>query len=165
MRRQLSVIPAAQPDGPAGGTLAFNGLDGLLGFRLRLAQNAMHRDFLNSLADIQITQRQTGALWLIGANPGVSQAELADALLMDRATMVAVLDRLEADGRILRARSASDRRRHELHLTPRGVKALAAARREIARHEKRFVRRLDPGDLETLLTCLDRIAAAGRDGG
>jgi DNA-binding MarR family transcriptional regulator len=147
-----------------GASLAFDGLDRLLGFSLRIAHGVMHRDFIASLAEVQISQRQTGALWLIAANPGVSQADLADALIMDRATMVTVLDRLESDGRILRTRSTSDRRRHELRLTPKGVKTLAAAKREIARHEKRFAQRLDPGDLAALLACLSTIIATGRGG-
>ena len=56
--------------------LDFDGLDELLGFRVRVAHVAMYRDFNASLADLQITQRHTAMLWLIGANPGLSQAEV-----------------------------------------------------------------------------------------
>ncbi len=148
---------SGQPES-AGTVLVFDGLDCLLGFRLRMAQNAMNRDFLAALSSLRISQPQTGALWLIGANPGVSQAGLADALQMDRATMVGVIDRLEAEGRVIRVRAAGDRRRHELHLTPRGVKALAAARRAIARHEKAMIAGVPPDELEAMMAALGRIA-------
>src|SRR5690606_22605235 len=108
MKTPIRISPAAQA---AGTHLRFDGLDGLLGFRLRIAHGAMHRDFISSLASLQISQRQTGVMWLVGANPGVSQTELADALSTDPATMVALIDRLEQDGRLIRTRSEQDRRR------------------------------------------------------
>ena len=53
--------------------LMFAELDGLLGYRLRRAQGAMHRDFMAAVADLELTQKQAATLWLIQANPGVSQ--------------------------------------------------------------------------------------------
>ena len=83
----------------------FAELDGLLGYQLRRAQGAMHRDFMAAVADFGLTQKQAAALWLIQANAGVSQAEVAAALGMDRATMMAVTDRLEDRGFVIRKRS------------------------------------------------------------
>lgn len=156
MKAQASQSVAREDEG-----LAFDGLDGLLGFRLRVAHGAMNRDFIASLASIDISQRQTGALWLVGANPGVSQTDLAEALSTDPATMVALIDRLEADGRMIRTRSAQDRRRVALHLTPKGAKALAAAKRAIARHERKFEEMLGAKDFATLMQCLAKISAMG----
>ena len=64
--------------------LMFEELDGLLGYRLRRAQGAMHRDFMDTIADLELTQKQTACLWLINANPGVAQVSVAGALGMDR---------------------------------------------------------------------------------
>ena len=75
--------------------LIFEDLDGLLGYRLRRAQGAMHRDFMAAVAELELTQKQTATLWLINANPGVSQVSVAAALGMDRATMMSITDRLE----------------------------------------------------------------------
>src|SRR5690242_12539282 len=98
--------------------LMFAELDGLLGYLLRRAQGAMHRDFMAAVADFGLTQKQAATLWLIQANGGVSQAEVAAALGMDRATMMAVIDRLEDRGFVIRQRSSTDRRRQDLYLTP-----------------------------------------------
>ena len=119
----------------------FEELDGLLGYRLRRAQGAMHRDFMAAVAELELTQKQAATLWLIQANPGVSQVEVAAALGMDRATMMAITDRLEERGFVIRKRSTVDRRRQELYLTPAGQSTLAKvqdadrrARAEIPRH-------------------------------
>ena len=48
--------------------LMFAELDGLLGYLLRRAQGAMHRDFMAAVADFELTQKQAATLWLIHAN-------------------------------------------------------------------------------------------------
>src|SRR5689334_15056034 len=110
----------------------------LLGFHLRLAHVAMYRDFAEALSKLDLTQKQCATLHLIGANPGVSQVDLAGTLGTDRATMMAVIDRLEQRGYIQRQRSTGDRRRQELKLTRDGTSTLNRAMRAITEHERNF---------------------------
>ena len=49
--------------------LMFEELDGLLGYRLRRAQGAMHRDFMAAVASLDLTQKQAATLWLITVTP------------------------------------------------------------------------------------------------
>jgi DNA-binding MarR family transcriptional regulator len=140
-----------------GPELTFQELDGLLGYRLRRAQGAMHRDYMAAVADLNLTQKQTAALWLIGANPGVSQVTVAAALGMDRATMMAVVDKLQDRGLTLRKRSKMDRRRQELLLTVTGQRMLKTVKARIAEHEARFTARFKPAELAALLGALQRI--------
>jgi DNA-binding MarR family transcriptional regulator len=132
-------------------------LPSLLGFHLRLAHVAMYRDFTEALAGLELTQKQGAVLQLIAANPGVSQADLAATLGSDRATMMALVDRLEERGFVARQRSAQDRRRQELSLTERGRSVLADAMRAIAAHERRFTTRFSPAELKALIEALSRI--------
>ena len=90
----------------------------------------MHRDFMAAVAGLELTQKQTATLWLIQANPGVSQVSVAAALGMDRATMMSITDRLEERGFVIRKRSTVDRRRQELYLTPPARARCARSRRE-----------------------------------
>jgi len=152
----------APVDGPQRAPLAFDGLDDLLGFRARMAHVAMYRDFNVALTELGVSQRQTAILWLIGANPGASQAELGAALGMDSATMVGVIDRLENEGRVIRKLSQADRRRRELHLTPAGVKLLQQVKATVTRQDQRFKAQFSAPDLEILLDGLRRIADSGR---
>jgi DNA-binding MarR family transcriptional regulator len=76
---------------------------------------------------------------------------------MDRATMMALVDRLEARGLVVRRRSRSDRRRQELYLTPRGQTVLKAAKAKIGEHERRIKRRFSDAELEALCAALRRL--------
>ena len=138
-------------------TLSLGRLDGLLGFHLRMASAAIARDFAVAMEEIRLTQKQVAVLELIDANPQVSQIDLAGRLGMDRATMMALVDRLEHRGLLVRMASGRDRRRQELSLTTEGGALLRDARRRIAAHERRFLGRLGPAKAERLMALLREI--------
>jgi DNA-binding MarR family transcriptional regulator len=140
--------------------LTFEELDGLLGYRLRRAQGAMHRHFMAAVASLDLTQKQAATLWLINGNPGVAQVSVAAALGMDRATMMSIVDRLEERGLVIRKRSSTDRRRQELYLTPAGQNTLRKAKARIAKHEERFKMLFTPAELEALLAALKKLQDA-----
>jgi DNA-binding MarR family transcriptional regulator len=135
--------------------LAPGALHGLLGYRLRLAQQAVFRDFAASVPGL--SPGRVGLLIYIDANPGVTQSRLAEAAERDRSTMVGVLDQLESRGLVERRRG-KDRRTNGLWLTRAGRTLLLRALRGIARHEKRIAARLSAGDRRHLLELLGRIS-------
>lgn len=141
--------------------ITFGELGDLLGYRLRRAQMAMHRDFMASIADLGMTQKQTAILWLVSNNPGVSQAAVAGALAMDRPSMMALTDRLQERGLLSRARSATDRRRQELQLTPAGKRMLNKLKTRIATHERRVRALFTEGELRSLLAALRKFQELG----
>jgi DNA-binding MarR family transcriptional regulator len=159
MARQNSpaddTLEAVDGDG-----LVFEQLDGLLGYRLRRAQGAMHRDFMAVVASLDLTQKQAATLWLINGNPGVAQVSVAAALGMDRATMMSIVDRLDERGLVIRKRSTLDRRRQELYLTPAGTNILRKAKARIAKHEERFKSLFTATELEALLAALQKLQDA-----
>lgn len=152
----VKSIRASRPDDD-GMELNLGGLGDQLGFHLRLASAAMHRDFLAVLADQDVTPKQVSLLWLIEANPGVSQISIAQALDMDRATTMAIIDRLEARGLALRRRSTIDRRRQELYLTEQGLIFLARAKALSDAHDRRFTDRLTPEEQRVLRSALSKL--------
>ena len=131
-------------------------LPDLIGYRLRLAQQAVFRDFATSVPGL--SPGRVGMLLLIEANPGVTQSRLAHAVNRDRSTMVGVLDQLEAKSLIERRRGA-DRRTNGVWLTRAGRTALARAKRAIAIHERRVAAKLSPIERAQLLKLLARVAA------
>jgi DNA-binding MarR family transcriptional regulator len=126
----------------------------LLGYRLRLAQQAVFRDFAASVHGL--SPGRVGLLITIEANPGITQSRLAESASRDRSTMVGVLDQLEARGLIERRRG-SDRRTNGLWLTRAGRALLGRALREIARHERRIAARLTAAERRQLLALLGKI--------
>lgn len=146
-----------QPEGLDELTPLTEELEGFLGYRLRRANAAMHRHFIAAVADLGITQKQAALLWLINSNPGAAQVSAADALGMDRATMMGIVDRLDERGLLIRKQSSADRRRQELYLTPAGQKLLREAKARVARHEERFTSLFTASELEFLLEALRKL--------
>ena len=156
MRRKSNARAKNGLSEPEGPKLLFEELDVLLGYHMRRAQGAMHRDYMASVASLNLTQKQTATLWLVHANPGISQVSIAAALGMDRATMMSVTDCLEDRELLVRKRSSVDRRCKELHLTPAGQNILRKAKTRIAEHEARFKALFTPTELARLLAALQK---------
>ena len=156
MSRNSKAMNEGQPQAEDDSKLSFEELDGLLGYRMRRAQGAMHRDYMAAVAGLDLTQKQTATLWLIHGNPGVSQVSVAATLGMDRATMMALVDRLEERSFVLRKKSKADRRRQELYATPAGQSMLRKVRARIAKHEARFKALFTADELNALLSALKR---------
>lgn len=130
-------------------------LPGLLGYRLRLAQQAVFRDFAASITEV--SPGRAGMLLLIDANPGVTQGRLARAVRLERSTMVGVVDALEARGLIERRRG-EDRRTNGLWLTRAGRALVARLKRGIEVHERRVAARLTAAERRQLLSLLEKLA-------
>ncbi|HMU16631.1 MAG TPA: MarR family transcriptional regulator, partial [Thauera aminoaromatica] len=64
--------------------ITFGMLPELIGYRLRIAQIGIFRDFCTSMDEAEITPTLFGVLVLIDANPGMKQTQLADAIQLDR---------------------------------------------------------------------------------
>jgi len=117
-------------------------LNGHLGYFLRRAQISVFQDFIRTLKRIEISPAQYSVLTVIGANQGLSQAELAATLGIERAGLARLLHRLEGRGLIQRLPASGDGRRHALQLTPRGRTVLARAKALAARHEEKLITKL-----------------------
>jgi len=134
--------------------VALGVLDDHLGYFVRRFQIAIFQDFIRTLAPVDIRPAQYSVLVTIGANPGLSQADLADTLGIERARLVRLLDRLERRGLTERRASAADRRSHALHLTAEGERILAKAKALAGRHEARLTEKLGVAKRRLLLAAL-----------
>ncbi len=130
-------------------------LPNLLGYRLWRAQQAVFRDFAQTIPEL--SPGRVGILLLIDANPGVTQSRLAQAVSLDRSTMVGVIDALESRGLVERRRG-KDRRTNGLWLTPSGRVLLARIKRRIQQHERRVAARLTAAERSQLLELLNKLS-------
>ena len=133
------------------------GLNGIVGFHIRLAHGAVYRHFTETFADLDLTQKQVSALWLVSDRPGISQIDLGGRLRMDRATTMTIVNRLQERAYLRRERSESDGRKQALYLTERGGAALAEAKRCIGEHEAWLKSRFTTQETEKLVEMLARI--------
>jgi len=129
-------------------------LSGLLGYRLRVAQQTVFRDFARSIPEA--SPGRVGILLLIDANPGVTQSRLAQAVGIDRSTMVGVLHALQAR-ELIERRRGEDRRTNGLWLTRTGRALVASLKQRIRIHERRVASRLSAAERVQLLALLEKL--------
>jgi DNA-binding MarR family transcriptional regulator len=133
------------------------GLDSIVGFHIRLAQGAVYRHFTETFSDLDLTQKQVSVLWLIDDHADIAQADIGRLLQMDRATVMAIVNRLQKRGFVERGDAKADRRRQSLHLTDAGHEALVSARACILDHEQWLKSRFSLAEVAMLVELLRRI--------
>ena len=129
----------------------------ILGFHIRLAYGAVYRHFMETFSHLDLTQKQVSVLWLVDDHPGIAQTDLAQRLRMDRATVMAIVNRLQARNYVVRGKSAQDGRKQTLDLLPEGVLALADAKKAIRSHERWLKSRFADKEISKLIEMLARI--------
>jgi DNA-binding MarR family transcriptional regulator len=107
----------------------------VLGLYLHVAYHAVMASFATIVGGDGVTPAIIGAVTLVAEHPGISQAELARLIGLERATVGTTVARALAAGLIRRDDAHDDARRYVLSLTPRGQKMLSALRDRVARHE------------------------------
>ena len=137
-------------------------LPSLLGYRLRLAQRAVFDDFQASMGQANISPGLFGVLVIIESNPGLKQTELARAAMLDRSSVVPVLDKLEARGLVARRPPPDDRRVKGLWLTADGSALLRRLKRRVLAHEQRLTEALTDRERSQLFDLLERLTGSGQ---
>ena len=142
---------------PVAGDEDIGEIRNIVGFHIRLAHGATYRHFTETFADLDLTQKQVSVLWLVDDHPDISQTDLAQRMRMDRATTMAIVNRLEGKNYLVRGKSPSDGRKQTLNLTDRGRNALVVAKDAIMAHERWLKSRFSDREVETLIELLTRI--------
>lgn len=146
------AVPAAT-DGAAG----IGALADVLGLHIRLAHGASLRHFAETFGELDLTQKQVSVLWLVNDHPGIAQTDLAQRLQMDRATTMAIVNRLQARCFLRRAPSPADGRKQALFLEGTGEQVLVRAKQAVAEHEAWLRGRFTQREANQLLEMLARI--------
>ncbi len=107
--------------------------------------------------------RQFVALSFLSEHDGVSQQALAETLCIDANNVVLLLNELETAGHVERRRDPDDRRRHLVHVTPDGRRAIERAERGQESVEHEVLAALTPGERATLRELLARALADASD--
>jgi len=153
----MPALNVIENDPVLGGDEDIGAIDDILGFHIRLAHGAVYRHFMETFADLGLTQKQVSVLWLVDDHPEIAQADIGRRLQIDRATVMAIVNRLQKRGFIERGASKSDKRRQTLHLTQAGHEALVGARACILAHEDWLKSRFSASEVKTLVKLLKRI--------
>ena len=139
--------------------LSLGVLDGHLGYFLRRVQVWVFQDFIKTLATIDLRPAQYSVLAVIGANRGLSQADVAQLLGIERARLVRLLHRLEKRGLTQRLASPNDRRSHALQLTAAGQALLKRGKALAAVHEANLMQRFGAANHARMMDSLREFEA------
>jgi DNA-binding MarR family transcriptional regulator len=127
-----------------------------LGLLMRRAHDRAASALAEAVRPLGLELRHFAVLIALNARGAMSQSNLVTATGSDRASMVRVVDDLEAKGLVARRPLPGDRRVHLVELTPRGLEVFDAAHvsaRPVADH---LVAHLRPGEADQLLDLLNR---------
>jgi DNA-binding MarR family transcriptional regulator len=112
-----------------------------------------------ALKPFGIDSRELGVLIVIDSYEPASQQQVAERIGVDRTTMVAMLDALEAKGLLSRRPDAEDRRRNVVELTPVGHDILGRATTASDTAEAQLLAPLSPEEAAQLRELLGRVVA------
>jgi len=95
---------------------------------------------------------------LEGAEHGLRMNELASRILLSRSGLTRVIDKMEEAGLVHRERPTDNRRVVLVHITPKGLETLAAARTVHRRGiQEHFAQHIERRELQALAHTLERI--------
>jgi DNA-binding MarR family transcriptional regulator len=127
-----------------------------IGYLLKHAQARFQRIQLDALSPLGLNGRMLAVLVEAASAPGPQQ-RIGERLGVDRTTMVALIDGLEAAGFVERRNDPSDRRGRIVHLTLVGERALADGLKASQRVEAEFLKPLQGSQQEQFRAMLGRL--------
>lgn len=126
-------------------------------FNFRMFDVRMMRAIGDRLAALGQTPAAVTALLVLESNPGISQGQLADALLVRRPNMTKLVNRLETDGLVARRAAPDDRRRIAIAPTSAGRQLAARALGVLRDHDALVLSVLAPAEQAMFLDFVRRM--------
>lgn len=133
------------------------------GFLIRRLHQIHLSFFYEETGSLGITPVQMGVLVAIIKGPGRDQSSIAEEIGADRATLAAVLTRLEANGLIRRTICKQDQRQKLLYLTAKGQRLANRVQTPIIRANERTLAPLRPAERALFLKFLSTLIDGGND--
>lgn len=113
-------------------------LESTIGYSIRRAQLAVFHHIYETFGDRSLTLVDFSVMAVTADNPGISQAELAKALAVERPRIVPILNKLEMMGLAMRLVGDEDKRSRRISLSDKGRRKLTQLKRSFRRHEEQL---------------------------
>lgn len=92
-----------------------------------------------------------------GNEGGLSQAQLSDMMLVNRANITTLIDRMEKAKLVIRTNAAADRRSNIIKMTARGRKLFTAVEPIYAKQVREIMSRLGETEQKRLISALEKV--------
>ena len=121
-------------------------LSGSLAWLLAAVSHDINSVVSCQLRELGLTFRSYAVLICARERGNATQVDLARAVGLDKTTMVATIDLLEAEGLVERRASERDRRARTIHVTAQGARRAQLAHKLVSEAEAQIIDALDDGD-------------------
>lgn len=120
------------------------------GYTLSKISQKMNTEFTKKLAEYNIDSRDYGALSIVYNTSKLSQRQIGEKMVVDRTTMVQLIDSLEKKELITRESNPNDRRQNLIVLTDIGKVIVEKMWVKLEQVEKEIIQSLSPLQKEIL---------------
>lgn len=136
-------------------------LNGMPGHLIRRLHQISSQIFQHQIHDAgyDVTSVQFSAMVALHTNPGIEQAQIANMISYDRATIGGVIDRLEQKGYVLRTISTKDRRAREVRLSDEGVRIYDLICPVVTSLQTEILENLTKNEQEHLITLIQKVVS------
>lgn len=128
-----------------------------IGYLLKHVQARFQSIQQEALAPLELNGRLLAVLIVADEHALELQQRIGERLGVDRTTMVALIDSLEAAGFVERRSDPKDRRSRLVHVTSKGRAAISEGLEASALVERRFLSSLSPSEQRVFRTMLARL--------
>jgi DNA-binding MarR family transcriptional regulator len=128
-----------------------------IGYLFRYGYRAFARAISIELQPFEISSGQWSVLRVLWETEGLSQVELAENMRVEKASLTGMLEVMEKRGLISRTRNTEDRRKVNIHLTPRARALKERLLPYRAKINRKATRGMTPEEVETLLRLLTQV--------
>ncbi len=129
-----------------------------LGFFILRASRKLSHDWTSHWHEKQHRPLFYCAFALIGANPGISPANLARFLVLDKSRASDLIDTLESESSIVRQKNSTDHRRLGIYLTQEGMNRLASLVVEMKQEDERLHKLFNDEERRQFIAFLSRLS-------
>lgn len=130
-----------------------------LGYQIRYAYRAFVKALAEELGPHRVTPSQWSALRVLWQDEGLSQVELAQRMMVEKASLTPVLAGMEAGSLITRRRNSEDKRKINIYLTAAGRRLKEKVLPLGARINRRATRGLTAAESQALQALLAKVMA------
>ena len=113
------------------------------------------------LSQFDLTAVQVNLLMMLGhqaeESGGLSQVRLSEMMLVNRANVTSLVDRMEKAGFVIRTAAEGDRRSNIIKMTAKGKKLLKKVEPIYAKEVQRIMSPLNDGEQKKLVNMLERV--------
>lgn len=146
-------------DGPDLGQLATD-----ISFVTRILRSRIQDRNEAFLRDHAVAPGVVAALNIIGTNPGLTQKDLAKAVVLKKSALTKLVNEMEQAGLIERRKEGADMRLNALYLTSEGSTRLAAMRNDMVEIQATLMSPLSQAERAMLFELLWRLIGDLNDG-